>query len=170
VTVSEKGFSLIELIVVLTMVAIIVAFAAPSVVEWRQNANYNNISYRFIGLLRHARSQAIASKREHRVEFEVTAGRYRLTRGDRAVGSTVYNSVVQDWVDLASPLAIRANNDCLGTADINFTFASDGTGTSDGASNAVCVMEDPLDGSPLIARSRISLTSTVTGRVVMDKP
>lgn len=166
----EKGFTLIEMVVVLAIASILMAFALPEFIQWRQQAVYNNASYQIMAVLQQARSLAVSDKREHRVEFDLAAGTYRLTRGDRANRSTEpFVDIIQDSQGFPPQVKLRANADCAGTADVNFTFAPDGTGASDGASNDLCIMADPGDGSPPEGRYQVSIPSATNGRATLSR-
>lgn len=165
-TVSKRGFTLIELVIVMALVGILLAVALPQYISWRKGAAYNNAAYQVMGALRQARSQAVSEKREHRVEFDVSAGRYQLTRKDPI---TNLYEIVQNETGFPPEVKLRANADCAGTADVNFTFASDGTGSSDGATNDICIMADPGDGSPLEGRYQVSIPSATSGRATLDR-
>lgn len=164
-TASQKGFTLIELVIVMALVGILLAFALPQYLSWRKGAAYNNAAYQVVAALRQARSLAVSDKREYRVEFDISAGDYRLTRGDRANRSTNFDEIVQDWTGFPPEVKLRANDDCSGTADVNFTFTPDGTGSSDGTTNDLCIMADP----GMVGRYQVSIPSTTNGRATLER-
>jgi prepilin-type N-terminal cleavage/methylation domain-containing protein len=66
---SERGFSLIELIVVVAMLALLSAIAFPAYRSWTESAAYGEASRELLSLMRDARSRAIANNLE--VKFEI---------------------------------------------------------------------------------------------------
>lgn len=59
---SDKGFSLIELMVVIAIIAIVVAVAAPSYESMMAGSRLTSSSNTLVGALRLARSEAVTSK------------------------------------------------------------------------------------------------------------
>src|SRR4051794_31636204 len=75
--ISQRGFTATELVVVVAIIGIMAAFAAPSMSKLMQTQKVRSVSYDLFADLTFARSEAIA--RGHNVEF-------------KAVGATT------DWI------------------------------------------------------------------------
>ena len=79
---SRRAFTLLELVMVLMLVAIVVAAAAPSLRGWNRGQRLDNAAEQFISATRWARTQAISTAAPHAVEINGAAGRYRVVRLD----------------------------------------------------------------------------------------
>ena len=106
---GEKGFTAIEAIIVLAIIAVLSAISTPLYGQWSKNAEYRASARTVLFALREARSRAITNNLEHRVEFESANRRYRVTRGNRASNSNNWSTVVSDWVSLPQNVLMHAN-------------------------------------------------------------
>ncbi|ORJ52824.1 hypothetical protein B5V00_16630 [Geothermobacter hydrogeniphilus] len=156
---SAAGFSLIELIVVMAIMAIVAAIAAPSFMQWRQNAVYREASLNLLGALRKARNFSISNNREYRVEVQLSNRRFRLLEGNLASNSSSFTP--SSWYDFPPSITLRKNANCLGTADLTFSFNPNGTSTSD----YICIMDN---ASPPVRHARVGIPSASTGRAVAE--
>lgn len=159
-TLAKNGFSLIELIVAMAILAVISALAYPVFTRWQANATYRETSLELLRALRRGRDLAINSNRETRVEIQLAQKRYRLRQGNRSSNSSSY-TVVVDWQNLPDLVTLKGDADCKGSTDITFGFNPNGT------SNAgyVCVMDN---ATPPVRRARVGIPSSNTGRPVID--
>ena len=101
----QNGFTVIELMTVLVIVAVLFAMAVPSFAQWRQNLEFRKTTRDLVSLLREARSRSIRTNLEHRVEYAANNRQYRMTRGNRSSNSNSWNTVVYDWINL--PVGVR---------------------------------------------------------------
>ncbi len=117
---SSRGFTLVELVIVVTIVLVLSALALPSFNQWRQNAAYRDTARNIMSELRQAKSQAVEKNVAQQVQFDALSQSY----GSSDVGSTITNMTK---LDLASQVTISPT-----TNNIQFTpmgIASTGTGT-----------------------------------------
>ena len=82
-----RGFSLIELLVAIALMGIIMAIALPSLIQWRDSLQYRDAAKGLVSFIRNARSRAISTNRQQRVEINVANRTYRIRAGARAVNS-----------------------------------------------------------------------------------
>ena len=58
---NKRGFTLIELIITIGIMAILMAFAAPPLVQWRESAQIREVARDILTGLRQARDMAVSS-------------------------------------------------------------------------------------------------------------
>lgn len=159
---GSKGFTLMEMIVVMAMIGIMIAIGLPEYKNWRMQARYRGVSQEIASTLREARARSLSRNVQHRVEFDVDGNRYRVVEGNRTIGSTAFATVVSDWVALHQEIALRSGADCSATADVNLDFNANGTATQGG----VCIA---TAGPPVDPRYRVDVQLATTGRVMVTK-
>lgn len=84
---GNKGFTLIELLIVIGIMGIIAAMAAPTFATWRENLQYRQVGSALVALIREAKSTAISSNRQQRIEIDFANNTYQHQEGDRAANS-----------------------------------------------------------------------------------
>jgi Tfp pilus assembly protein FimT len=114
---SGKGFTVVELLVIVVVMGILVAIGLPSFLQWRQNLEYRSTARDIVSILRNAQSRTIAANLQHRVEFDAAVlpaiRRYRMTRGDRPTNSTPASwavNIIQDWITIPPGVTLNALN------------------------------------------------------------
>jgi prepilin-type N-terminal cleavage/methylation domain-containing protein len=80
--VNQRGFSLLELIVVLSILALAAGLAAPSISRSTDALKLRAEVAGFSAVLRHAREQAITTRQAHRVVVEPAAHQVRVYAGE----------------------------------------------------------------------------------------
>ena len=76
----HHGFTLLELVLVLMVLALVLAAAAPSLAGWNRGQRLQNSADRLLSAARWARSEAIATAMPHQLEINASAGIYRVSR------------------------------------------------------------------------------------------
>src|SRR5688572_717131 len=74
----RRGFTLIELVMVLVVVAAALAVAAPSLGGWRRGQRLQSAGDEFLAVARHGRALAVANAQSHRLYIDSTNGTYWL--------------------------------------------------------------------------------------------
>lgn len=159
---GQRGFTLLELIIVMVLIGLLGAMALPEYIAWRVRARYNDTAQGIATTMREARAYALSRNTQHRVEFDFANNRYRLTSGNRAINSTAFATVVKDWVDVNPDVTLRGLIDCSSTTTLNLDFYANGTATQ----NNVCVMST---GPPLTGQYRVGVQAATTGRIVVNR-
>ncbi len=75
---ASVGFTLIELIVVLLIISVTMAMAAPSLHGWSDGAKLRDAGDQFIASARWARAQAILTGTPHVLKVDAAAGTYMV--------------------------------------------------------------------------------------------
>lgn len=73
----HRGFTLLELVLVLVIICTALAVAAPSLRNWSHGSYVRNAADEFVAVTRYARTQAIATGQMYRLNLET--GEYHLT-------------------------------------------------------------------------------------------
>src|SRR5687767_1937274 len=74
----RSGFTLIELVMVLVVVAAALAVAAPSLGGWRRGQRLQSAGDEFLAVARHGRALAVANAQVHRLYVDANNGTYWL--------------------------------------------------------------------------------------------
>lgn len=75
-----SAFTLLELVLVMLIISIALAVAAPSMTGWGRSAKLRDETDQFLSITRYARTQAIATGTPYRLNVDSNAARYWLTR------------------------------------------------------------------------------------------
>lgn len=86
---------MIELLIVIALMGIVSAIALPYFFEWRERLQYSQAGREVMTSIRTARSRAITTNRQQRVELDVANRTYSIRPGERAVNSP--------WAQAAGP-------------------------------------------------------------------
>lgn len=87
--VVRNGFSLVEVVVVIALMAVVAAFSAPTFIEWQQNLRYKQSAGEIGNALKTAKSKAITLNQQHGV---------RMTPADRSYRFARYSATTNEWV------------------------------------------------------------------------
>ena len=123
---NKRGFTLIELIVVMVLLGILLAIAAPSMLRWRESAQIKGVARDILGGLRQARSMAVALTQDVTASLNLDSrvfsynGVTRVLSSDVAIAADNDTSLVSTGTKVTTfhpqgscsdPIYIRVNND-----------------------------------------------------------
>ena len=160
---QDQGFSLIELLIAITISAILIAFAAPPFMQWREGLQYREASNGFVAALRTARSKAIKTNRQVELEL-LTANTYRTKDGNRAIASTGW--VETSLVTLPIGIGLGSTNSRIianPNGTLFFTSVSDDIAVFSSVSTTMSVSVQNASVSPAVNRYSIGLSQS--GRI-----
>jgi type II secretion system protein H len=154
----EKGFTLVEIIIVIAIMAIMMAISIPSFVDWRKNQNFRTTAIGITSFMREARSMAITKGLQHQVVFNPTSKSYQLQ---------VYNITTTSF-DAASqalfvPKDVTIRSDSAGASTVVMTVIFNTNGTAD-----ITGPDAPLSGNVSVndnATQKYLVTVLQTGRI-----
>jgi prepilin-type N-terminal cleavage/methylation domain-containing protein len=76
---SSAGFTLLELILVMVIICVALAMAAPSLRGWSHGSQLRDAGDQFLTLARWARAHAASEARVHRLNVDAAGGKYWVT-------------------------------------------------------------------------------------------
>lgn len=148
---GNKAFSLVELIVVLSIVSVLVAFSVPNLIAWKRNAYCQEAANLSLMTLRRAKGQAIHLNQRVKVEFNLVT---RTVIMNVVGGPVILSAKISDGV------VIKGGTDCTNTSGkVAFTFNPMGSSSS----GYVCIFDGP------IKKYKIGIATPNTGRIRIDK-
>jgi Tfp pilus assembly protein FimT len=106
---SAKGFTVDELLIGIIIMSVLCILMTPVLMELRERLLCREAARVIVSTLRVARSRAITTNTEHKVEFESANRRYRILQGNRAHDSIDWNTVIQDWALLPVGVNLHTN-------------------------------------------------------------
>lgn len=116
---SVAGFTLLELIVVISIAAIILAVSLPTLIETRRNLQARQVARNLASVVREARSRAVAMNRQYMVEILPSANKFSLKQGTQAYNTPNGNwSVVQGYDFPQTSYVLIRNGDCASTNNV----------------------------------------------------
>jgi prepilin-type N-terminal cleavage/methylation domain-containing protein len=122
---QAKGFSLIELIIVIAILGIVSAIAAPNFNKYRQNTNLKEAARDLASDISLYRQRAVAENIHYQIVFNQAANNYTVQR-ETVLNSGVYNLLIVT----KSPSAISGGSVIISNVNLNnqwITFQPRGT-------------------------------------------
>jgi type II secretion system protein H len=147
---TTRGFSLVEVLVVIAILAVVLAIAAPNFTAYRDNTNLREAARSISSDMQLAKQRAVSESRNYLINFDEAANTYTLQQ-ETAPNLIIYTKTVG-----AGNTAIKI----LGTPTFpsgNVTFQSRGTSTFGS-------LQLKNDRRPLVA----TISTQITGRVRVE--
>lgn len=154
---SSKGFSLIELIIVIAIFGIVLAIAAPNFTAYRDNTNLREAARSISSDMLLVKQRAVSESRNYRIDFNEAANTYTIKQ-ETAPNSGIYSDLSTKPVG-AGNTAIKI----LGTPSFS-SGVSYVTFQPRGTCNPFGSLKLKNDRRPLVA----TITTQITGRVRVE--
>jgi len=170
---NAQGFTLLEVVVCVAVVAIMFAVALPDLTSFRESAEQKEAAREVLAALRLARNAAISHNREYQVAFDLDSGSYWLEEGDSVSDSSSWDRVKElGRFPAGLKMATKANCQCTtgdgdpSTADNMIQFNPNGTCGAHGSAVAryICVLSTENE-----KKYRCGVPSSITGRAIIDR-
>lgn len=158
-TAQPRGFTLVELVVVIALVALMVSAALPALVEWQGSLKYKEVSKGLAVAIRTARSTAITTNRQ--VEIEFVGNTYRTRIGNRAIASTVWSDTA--WISLPTGVGLSTPNSRVianPNGTLFFTSATNATAVFASVASNINVSVQNTSVTPAVNRYNVGLSQT----------
>ncbi len=97
----SKGFTLVEMITAMTIIAVVLTIAAPMVGEYLRSVALKDAVYKVVGDLNVIKSQAIKTQVGCQINFDNANHQYTLSNPNRTMDLTAYRGNVRFTVNPA---------------------------------------------------------------------
>jgi type IV fimbrial biogenesis protein FimT len=152
-----EGFSLVELMMVICVLALISAIATPSLLNWRNNAKLRGAASNLKGDMELARLKAIQVNDTVVVHF--TENGYKVFKDDSGLTSGEYDAGEALYGDRTLPGGVKINLDKTGFGASGDSARFKGRGTAASGSAVLVNVKETEKKVTVSSLGRITITS-----------
>lgn len=126
---TEKGFSLIEMIIVFAIIAVVAGIASPSFYKYRQNTNLKEATRELAADISYLKQSAVAENVHYRMIFNQAGNTYTIRKESPANSGTYVDQSTKSPADISTAIIIMGSpNDPSFTGGVPYiTFQPRGT-------------------------------------------
>lgn len=161
----EEGFTFVEIITVLGIIALMLAISLPSISDWRKNLNYRQVARQITGMLGEARGRAINDNLQYMVVVDPLASNYQIYKGNQTYNSS-YTAIAQSLINAQADVTLRKGSDGTSIVPVYIQFNPNGTAKFAAADGTVSDNNISVNDK---TRQVYLITVTPTGRVTLQR-
>jgi len=163
---TDGGFTLVELMVAMMLMAILFGLALPSISDWRKNLFFRQTARQMTGMLGEARGMAIKENLQHMVVFTPMSSSYQIFQGNQSYNASYSPSAGQSKRNTPVGVTVRTTSGGTSTANVYVQFNPNGTAKLKSPSGADSDNNISVNNG---TKQVYLITVAPTGRVTLQK-